>query len=176
VATVVYRSLSFRELPAILARSGLISGVLLLIIAGASAFAWLITSQDVPQGVAAWVLGWTDNKVVILLLVNLLLLVMGCFVEGASAIVILMPIFMPIAERAGIDLIHFGVVFTMNMEIGMVTPPVGLNLVVAKLITGLSLAQIARAALPSLAILLLALIVVTYVPALSLWLPRLLFP
>ena len=176
IGLFVYRTLAWRDLPGILTRSGLISGVLLLIIAGASAFAWLITSQDVPQGVAAWVLSFTDNQAVILLLINLLLLVMGCFVESASAIVILMPIFMPIAERTGIDLIHFGVVFTMNMEIGMVTPPVGLNLVVAKLITGLSLVQIARAALPSLGILLLALIVVTYVPALSLWLPRLLFP
>jgi C4-dicarboxylate transporter DctM subunit len=176
IAIFVYRTLSWRDLPSIFMRSGLVSGVLLLIIAGASTFAWLITSQDVPQAVASWVLSWTESKAVILLLINLLLLVMGCFVESASAIVILMPIFAPIAERTGIDLIHFGVVFTMNMEIGMVTPPVGLNLVVAKLITGLSLTQIARAALPSLAILLLALMVVTYVPALSLWLPRLLFP
>jgi C4-dicarboxylate transporter DctM subunit len=83
---------------------------------------------------------------------------------------------MPIAQKTGIDLVHLGVVFTMNMEIGMVTPPVGLNLVVAKLITGMSLFAIARAALPSLAILLLGLMIITYVPWISLALPRLLFP
>jgi C4-dicarboxylate transporter DctM subunit len=159
-----------------LARSGLLSGVLLLIIAGASAFSWLITSQDVPQNVTLWVLGATDNKAVVLLLLNGLLLVMGCFIESASAIVILMPIIMPIAQRLHIDLVHFGVLFTMNMEVGMVTPPVGLNLVVAKMITGMSLAEIVRAALPTLAILLLGLLIVTYWPALSLALPHLLFP
>jgi C4-dicarboxylate transporter DctM subunit len=176
LALVVYRSLTWRELPALLARSGLLSGVLLLIIAGASAFSWLITSQDVPQNVTVWVLGATDNKAVVLLLLNGLLLVMGCFIESASAIVILMPIIMPIAQRLHIDLVHFGVLFTMNMEVGMVTPPVGLNLVVAKMITGMSLAEIVRAALPTLAILLLGLLIVTYWPGLSLALPHLLFP
>lgn len=176
LALFVYRSLTLRDLPRLLARTGLISGVLLLIIAGASAFSWLITSQDVPQSVSAWVLGWSDNKILILLLLNMLLLVMGCFIESASAIVILMPIIMPIAQKLDINLIHFGVVFTMNMEVGMVTPPVGLNLIVAKMITGMSLLEIVRASLPALAILLLGLLIVTYVPAISLAFPRLFFP
>lgn len=176
LALFVYRSLTLRDLPRLLARTGLISGVLLLIIAGASAFAWLITSQDVPQSVTAWVLGWSSNKILILLLLNVLLLVMGCFIESASAIVILMPIIMPIAQKLDINLIHFGVVFTMNMEVGMVTPPVGLNLIVAKMITGMPLAEIVRASLPALAILLLGLLLVTYVPEISLAFPRLFFP
>jgi C4-dicarboxylate transporter DctM subunit len=176
LALLVYRSLSWRALGPILARTGLISGVLLLIIAGASAFAWLITSQDVPQNATKWVLGFTDNKEVFLLLINALLLVMGCFIESASAIVILMPIIMPIAQKLDINLVHFGVVFTMNMEIGMVTPPVGLNLIVAKMITGLSLSEIVRGSLPMLGVLLLGLMIVTYVPWFSLALPRLLFP
>lgn len=176
LALFVYRSLTWRDLPQLLARSGLLSGALLLIIAGASAFSWLITSQDVPQDVTRWLLGITDNKYVVLLLLNLLLLVMGCFIESASAIVIMMPIIMPIAQKLDINLIHFGVVFTMNMEVGMVTPPVGLNLIVAKMITGLSLGAIVRASLPTLAILMLGLLIVTYVPWFSLALPRLFFP
>ena len=176
LAILVYRSLSWRDMPRILARTALVSGVLLLIIAGASAFSWLITSQDVPQSVLNWVLAWTDNKILVLLLLNALLLVMGCFIESASAIVILMPIIVPIAHKLDINLIHFGVVFTMNMEVGMITPPVGLNLVVAKMITGLSISEIVRASLIPVAILLLGLLIVTYVPALSLALPNLLFP
>jgi C4-dicarboxylate transporter, DctM subunit len=176
LAILVYRSLSWREMPRILARTALVSGVLLLIIAGASAFSWLITSQDVPQSVLNWVLAWTDNKILVLLLLNALLLVMGCFIESASAIVILMPIIVPLAHKLDINLIHFGVVFTMNMEVGMITPPVGLNLVVAKMITGLSISEIVRASLIPVAILLLGLLIVTYVPALSLALPNLLFP
>ena len=176
LAVFVYRSLSWSALGPLLARTGLISGVLLLIIAGASAFSWLITSQDVPQTMTKWVLGFTDNREIVLLLINALLLVMGCFIESASAIVILMPIIMPIAQKLDINLVHFGVVFTMNMEIGMVTPPVGLNLIVAKMITGLPLSEIVRGSLPMLAILLLGLMIVTYVPWFSLALPRLLFP
>jgi C4-dicarboxylate transporter DctM subunit len=176
LAIFIYRSLSLRELPRLFARTALLSGVLLLIIAGASAFSWLITSQDVPQSVLKWVLAWTDNKILVLLLLNAMLLVMGCFIESASAIVILMPIIVPIAHKLDINLIHFGVVFTMNMEVGMVTPPVGLNLVVAKMVTGLSIAEIVRASLIPVAILLLGLLIVTYVPAISLALPKLLFP
>ncbi len=175
LAVAVYRSLSWRDLPALFARSGLLSGVLLLIIAGASAFSWLVTSQNVPQDVTAHVLSWTDNKYAVLLLLNVVLLVMGCIIESASAIVILMPIIMPIAQRLGINLIHFGVVFTMNMEVGMVTPPVGLNLIVAKMITGLPLSRIVRASLPTVAILIVGLLIATYVPELSLALPQLLF-
>ncbi|MBN9049589.1 MAG: TRAP transporter large permease subunit [Rhizobiales bacterium] len=176
LALFVYRSLTWGDLPKLLARSGLLSGALLLIIAGASAFSWLITSQDVPQDVTRWLLGITDNKYVVLLLLNLLLLVMGCFIESASAIVIMMPIIMPIAHKLDINLVHFGVVFTMNMEVGMVTPPVGLNLIVAKMITGMSLGAIVRASLPTLGILMLGLLIVTYVPWFSLALPRLFFP
>jgi C4-dicarboxylate transporter DctM subunit len=176
LALFVYRSLTWRDFPQLLARSGLLSGALLLIIAGASAFSWLITSQDVPQDVTRWLLGVTDDKYIVLLLLNLLLLVMGCFIESASAIVILMPIIMPIAQKLDINLIHFGVVFTMNMEVGMVTPPVGLNLIVAKMITGMSLGAIARASLPTLGILMVGLLIVTYVPWFSLALPRLFFP
>jgi C4-dicarboxylate transporter DctM subunit len=175
VAVLVYRSLELRELPRLFARSGLLSGILLLVIAGASAFAWLVTSQNVPQTLATAILGWTDSPWLVLLIFNALLIVTGCFLESASAIVILMPIMMPIAQKTGLDLTHLGVVFTMNMEMGMVTPPVGLNLVVAKLITGLPLSTIARACLPFLGILLLGLLIVSYLPGLSLALPQLLF-
>jgi C4-dicarboxylate transporter, DctM subunit len=175
VAMLVYRTIALAELPRLLARSGLASGTLLLIVAGASCFSWLIASQDIPQSVASALLAVADEKWSVLLVVNIVLLIAGCFVESASAIVILMPLFMPVAQRVGIDPIHLGVITVLNMEIGMVTPPVGLNLMVAKSMTGLPLPAIVRAALPSTLVLLLGLLLVTYVPPISLVLPRLLY-
>jgi C4-dicarboxylate transporter DctM subunit len=175
VAMGVYRTISFADLPRLLARTGLVSGMLLLIVAGASCFSWLIASQGIPQAVAEALLGVADEKWSVLLVINVVLLIAGCFVESASAIVILMPLFMPVAQRVGIDPIHLGVVTVLNMEIGMVTPPVGLNLMVAKSMTNLPLLEIVRAALPSMLVLLLGLVLVTYVPAISLVLPRLLY-
>jgi C4-dicarboxylate transporter DctM subunit len=175
VAMGVYRTISLADLPRLLARTGLVSGMLLLIVAGASCFSWLIASQGIPQAVAETLLAVADEKWSVLLVINVVLLIAGCFVESASAIVILMPLFMPVAQRVGIDPIHLGVVTVLNMEIGMVTPPVGLNLMVAKSMTNLPLPRIVQAALPSMLVLLLGLVLVTYVPAISLVLPRLLY-
>jgi C4-dicarboxylate transporter DctM subunit len=175
VAMFVYRTVTFADVPKLLARTGLISGTLLLIVAGASCFSWLIASQGIPQTVAEALLSVADDKWTVLLAINVILLIAGCFVESASAIVILMPLFMPVAQRVGIDPIHLGVVTVLNMEIGMVTPPVGLNLMVAKSMTNLPLLDIVRAALPTMMVLLLGLLIVTYVPGISLVLPRLLY-
>jgi C4-dicarboxylate transporter DctM subunit len=128
----------------------------------------VLTSERIPGQVADGLLGLELNKWAFLLVVNLLLLVVGCFMETSSAILILAPILLPIAVELGVDPIHLGIIMIMNLEIGMITPPLGLNLFVASGLTGMSVLQVARAALPSALVLLFALFVVTYVPAFAL--------
>jgi len=175
IALAIYRTIRLDQIPQIMVRTGLVSGALLLIVAGASCFSWLIASQGLPQAVAGAVLSVADDKWLVLLAINVILLIAGCFLKSASAIVILMPIFLPVAQRVGIDPVHLGVITVLNMEIGMVTPPVGLNLMVAKAMTNLPLLEIVRAALPSMLVLLLGLMVVTFVPEVNLILPKLLY-
>jgi C4-dicarboxylate transporter DctM subunit len=126
----------------------------------------VIAEQIVAMGMSDWVF---------LIVVNLLLLVAGAFMEPTGIILILAPILFPIALRLGIDPVHLGIIMVVNLEIGMVTPPVGLNLFVTAGITGMSIGQVVRAALPWLSVLLLFLVIVTYVPQLALWLPNRLF-
>ncbi len=167
-----YRSLKLSDLPGILFRTGLVSGALMILIAGATAFAWFITSEQIPQTLSRAVLGLTDDPLVFLLILNVILLIMGCFVEGASAIVILAPLILPVIAQLGINPVHLGVIFVMNMELGMITPPVGMNLMVARMMTNERLGFIIRSVIPTGLVILAALLLVTYVPALSLALPN----
>lgn len=176
VGVAVYRQISLTEFLNILRNSGLISATLLLITAGASAFSWYLASNNIPSMLAEQVLLIDDSAVGLLLLFNLILLVAGCFLDGASAVIILSPLMEPIARSVGVDPVHFGIVTLINVEIGMLTPPVGLNLFVACQITGLSIVQVARSVLPSLGVLMIGLLVITYFPPLSLALPNLLYP
>lgn len=133
------------------------------------------TAERIPQAIAEQILSMGMKPWQFLLVVNLMLLVAGNFMEPTGIILILAPILFPIALQLGIDPVQPGVIVTVNMEIGMVTPPVGLNLFVTSGITGMSVMQVVRAALPWLSVLLVFLVIVTYVPELSLWLPNLLF-
>jgi C4-dicarboxylate transporter, DctM subunit len=174
VGYFVYGQIRLRDLGPILRNTGLTTAALLLVIAGASAFSWLLASQEVPQKLAATMLSLSHERWVVLLLFNVILLIAGCFLESASAVVIFMPLMLPIAQQVGIDPIHLGVIFVVNMEIGMVTPPVGLNLMVAKMITNQSFSAVTRSVLPFMVVMLVGLVLVTYVPALSTLLPSLL--
>jgi C4-dicarboxylate transporter DctM subunit len=174
VGYFVYGQIRLRDLGPILRNTGLTTAVLLLVIAGASAFSWLLASQQVPQDLAAAMLSLSHDRWVVLLIFNIILLIAGCFVESASAVVIFMPLMLPIAQQVGIDPIHLGAIFVVNMEIGMVTPPVGLNLMVAKMITNQSFSAVTRSVLPFMVIMLAGLLLITYVPALSTLLPSLL--
>lgn len=175
IAIAVHRTLAWREVPELLYRSGRISAALLILIAGATAFSWLITNSQIPQTLSQALFSTVESRWGILLVFNFILLVMGCFLEGASAIVILSPLIMPIMQAVGVDPIHLGVIFVLNMEIGMVTPPVGMNLMVTKLLTGSSLPEIVRSVVPFMLIMLVGLIIITYVPSISMSLPQLLF-
>lgn len=168
LAVFVYRELSIKDLGSVLLTSTRTSAMVMFIIANGILFSFVLTSERIPGQITELLLGYDLNVFTFLLLVNLLLLVAGCFMETSSAILILAPILLPIALELGVDPIHLGVIMVMNLEIGMVTPPLGLNLFVASGISKLSVLQVARAALPSAAVLLAALALVTYVPPISL--------
>lgn len=175
IGAVVYRSIGLRDTLEILRNTGLLSGPLLLITAGASAFSWLLASTGAPSQLAAQVLGSTDSPILIMLLFNLILLVAGCFLDSASAIIILGPLMQPIAQQVGVDPVHFGIIMLVNLSVGMLTPPVGLNLFVAMGVAKMTLFEVFRAALPTIILMLIALLVVTYVPFISLALPNLMY-
>ncbi|MCE7027141.1 TRAP transporter large permease [Jiella avicenniae] len=175
VGMLVYRSIDLPALGRVLKESGLVSATLLLIAAGASALSWLLASQGIVGDVAAQVLGTTDNPALILLLFNLVLIVAGCFLDGTSAVIILAPLMLKIISSVGIDPVHFGIVTLVNVELGMMTPPVGLNLFVACAITRKPIHFVALAVLPSTLIVLLGLLVITYVPWISMVLPDALY-
>jgi len=174
-ACFIYRDLPFRKVPATLLKAANTSAMLMFIISSAILFTFLLTYEQIPQALSQWVTDRQLDPWMFLIAVNLVLLVAGQFMEPSSIILILAPLFLPIAKSLGIDPIHLGIIMTVNMEIGMITPPVGLNLYVASHISRMGLTAVSRAALPWVGVLLAYLVLVTYVPAISLWLPNLLY-
>ena len=145
--------------------------MLMFIIVNALLFAHVLTSERIPQAITDWMIGAGFNWFTFLIAVNLLLLLGGQFMEPSGLLLIVAPVVFPIAMELGVDPVHLGIIMVVNMEIGMITPPIGLNLFVTSGITGMSLVQVVRAALPFVAVLFCFLILVTYVPGLSTWLP-----
>ena len=168
VSVFVYKELDLKALGSVLLSSSRTSAMIMFIIANGILFTFVLTSERIPGEITELLLSYDLDKWTFLLLVNVILLVAGCFMETSSAILIIAPILLPIALELGVDPIHLGVIIVMNLEIGMITPPLGLNLFVASGMSGLSVLQVARAALPSALVLLAALFLVTYVPAISL--------
>lgn len=175
VAVVVYRDIGLKQLPEVFLEAGKTTVMLMFIIANALLFAHVLTTERIPQTITEHIVAAGMAPWMFLLVVNVILLIAGNFMEPTGIILILAPIFFPIATRLGIDPIHLGIIMVVNMEIGMITPPVGLNLFVTAGITGMNLVQVTKAALPWLSILLVFLLIVTYVPQISLVLPRLMF-
>ena len=175
IAVFVYRDLKIADVPKVLLESGKVSVMLMFIVANALLFAHVLTTERIPQAIAEQIISMGMEPWQFLLIVNLLLLIAGMFMEPTGIILILAPILFPIAMRLGIDPVHLGIIMVVNLEIGMVTPPVGLNLFVTAGITGMSILQVAKAALPWMMVLVVFLGIITYVPWLSLVLPNLLF-
>jgi C4-dicarboxylate transporter DctM subunit len=175
VAVFVYRDIGWSDVPKVLVDAGRVTVMLMFIIANALLFAYVLTTERIPQTIAEQIVSWGMTPWQFLAVVNILLLIAGNFMEPTGIILILAPILFPIATRLGVDPVHLGIIMVVNMEIGMVTPPVGLNLFVTSGITGMSVMEVVRAALPWLSVLLVFLVIVTYVPSLSLWLPNRLF-
>ena len=173
IGIFVYRDITIRDLPNILAGSAKTSGTILVLVIMATAFGRLITLARIPSELAATITSLSDNPIVILLLINLLLLVIGMFMETISSIIIMTPILLPVAIAMGVDPIVFGVILTVNLAIGFCTPPLGVNLFVASSISKVSIEQLSRAIAPFFIGMLLLLMLITYVPAISLALPSL---
>jgi C4-dicarboxylate transporter DctM subunit len=172
IAVFVYRDVRLREIPKVVADAAKTTAMLMFIIGNAYLFAFVLTTEQVPQAMSQWITELGLPPWAFLIVLNVLLLVAGSFMEATSVVLIFAPIMFPIATALGIDPLHLGIIMTVNMEIGMITPPVGLNLFVASGVSQLPLTKVVRAALPWLVVLLAALIVVTYVPWVSLVLPR----
>lgn len=175
VGMVIYRTIGWPDLFGTLRSSGLTSATLLLITAGASAFSWLLAITGTPTQLANEVLSLTDEPVQVMALFNVVMIIAGFFLDSASAIIVLSPLLEPIAGRVGVDSVHFGVITLVNFSVGMITPPVGLNLFVAMAISRMSLVEVFKACLPMILMMFIALIILTYVPMLSTWLPSLIY-
>jgi TRAP-type C4-dicarboxylate transport system permease large subunit len=173
---VWYRTLTFRMLVKISMETIETTAAVLFIVAAASIFAWVLTTTQVTEAIAQWVLSITDDKWVFLLLVNVFLLFVGCFMETIAAITILVPVLLPIAIKLGIDPVHFGLVMVLNLMMGLLTPPVGMVLFVLAKVSRLGFEETVKAVLPWMVPLFATLIIITFVPDLVLWLPRLLYP
>jgi len=170
-----YRTLNWRMLIKISMDTIETTAVVLFIVASASIFAWVLTTTQVTDAIAAWVLSISSEPWVFLLLANVFLLFVGCFMETIAAITILVPVFMPIIAKLGIDPVHFGLVMVLNLMIGLLTPPVGMVLFILQKVSGLSFEQTVKAVLPWIWPLLATLALITYVPQIVLWLPGILY-
>jgi C4-dicarboxylate transporter DctM subunit len=172
ISVFVYKDIGFKDVPRVLLSSANLSAMLLYIITNAVLFSFLMSHENIPQAMADWIIGKDLGVVGFLLLVNVILLLAGNVMEPSSIILIFAPILHPAAMRLGIDSVHLGILIDANMEVGLCHPPVGLNLYVASGISKLSISELTVAVLPWLATMVIFLVIVTYWPSLSLWLPR----
>ena len=172
VAVVVYKEMGMKDVPRVLLSSANMSAMLLYIITNAVLFSFLMTHENIPQEMADWMIGTGVGVIGFLIIANILLLMAGNFMEPSSIVLILAPILFPIAMKLGIDPVHFGIIMVVNMEVGMCHPPVGLNLYVASGITKMGITELTIAVWPWLLTMLVFLVIVTYWPTMSLWLPR----
>ncbi|MFC7062162.1 TRAP transporter large permease [Halobacillus seohaensis] len=166
----LYRELKIKDLPKLLADSSLTTATVLIIVGSATAFGRLLTIEQIPTQVANFLLSISENEIVIIMLITILLLLVGCFMDTLAAIIILTPILLPIAVNLGYDPIHFGIIMVVNLAIGFITPPLGVNLFVASGISGLSIEQLSKAIIPYFLAMIFSLLMVTFIPELSLWL------
>lgn len=174
VAVFIYRDIGLKQVPGVLLDASKVTIMLMFIIVNALLFAHVLTTERIPQMIAEQIIAWDMAAWQFLIVVNILLLIAGMFMEPTGIILILAPILFPIAMELGIDPVHLGIIMVVNLEIGLVTPPIGLNLFVTAGITKMTIGQVMRAASPWLILLLGFLGLVTYIPAISLWLPKLL--
>jgi C4-dicarboxylate transporter DctM subunit len=175
IAVFVYKDLKLRQVGKVLLDSAAMSAMLLYIITNAVLFSFLMTSENIPQAMAEWLTGQGLGVVAFLLVVNILLLLAGNVMEPSSIVLIMAPILFPVAMKLGIDPVHFGILIVVNMEVGMCHPPVGLNLYVASGITKMGITELTVAVWPWLLTMLVFLLVITYIPQISLWLPNLIY-
>ena len=174
ILSVFYRSLSVKSFRGVLVKTATTTGSIMLIVAAAGLFGWVIAREQGPQAVTEAMLQFTDNPIVFLLLINVVLLITGMILEPVAGLLITVPVLLPAAIEFGIDPLHLGIVMILNLVLGLLTPPVGLVLYVLSSVTGSSVQTVTRGTVPFLIPLLITLLIITFVPAFSLWLPGLL--
>jgi tripartite ATP-independent transporter DctM subunit len=173
LSMIVYRSLKVRDLPKILLETAKTTAIIMFLIAGSTIMSYVMTVAGIPQLISESILGITDNPIAILLIINLILLIIGTFMDMTPAILIFTPILLPITTGLGMDPIHFGIMITMNLCIGSITPPVGNCLFIGSKVGNVSIDSVIKPLLPFYFVIIIALLATTFVPELSLWIPRL---
>ena len=173
LAVLIYREVKFRELPKIILESAVTTSIVLLLVGASMGMSWAMANADIPYMIADALLAISENPLVILLIINLILLIVGIFMDMTPAVLIFTPIFLPIAMDLGIDPVHFGIMMTFNLAIGICTPPVGSALFIGCSVAKVSIDKIIKPLLPFYAALIMALLAVTFIPQLSLFLPNL---
>jgi len=169
----VYKEINFKSLPSILLESSCTTAVVMLLIGASMSMSWVMSYENIPQDISASLMSLSDNKIVILLIINLLLLFVGIFMDMTPAVLIFTPIFLPIVTKLGMDSVHFGIVMILNLCIGLCTPPVGSVLFVGVGVAKTSIEKVIKPLLPLFLAMIVALFLVTYFPSLALWLPSL---
>jgi tripartite ATP-independent transporter DctM subunit len=168
------RDLSLRALWDAIQSATIYSAIIMLIVASANLFGWILSTEQIPVRFTGWLLGITDSKIVVLLILNVFLLIAGCFMEILAIMLMTVPVFMPVVMQLGIDPVHFGVIMVLNLMVGLLSPPFGLSLYIAQDIAQIPYAAAVKAILPFIGVILVLLAVITYVPDFVLFLPRLL--
>jgi tripartite ATP-independent transporter DctM subunit len=171
LSMLVYRQVKVRELPDILIQTVITTSIVMLLIGTSMGMSWVMSFENIPQGVSEALLSISNNKIVVLILINLILLFVGIFMDMTPAVLIFTPIFLPVVTKLGVDPTHFGIIMVLNLCIGLCTPPVGSVLFVGCGVANISISRVVRPLLPLFIAMLVALLLVTYLPGLSLWLP-----
>lgn len=174
LSVVIYREIKIRELPAILLKAVETTAIVMLLIGTSRAMSWILSYENIPQNISALLIALTDSKVVILLIINIILLIVGTFMDMTPAVLIFTPIFLPVVVQLGMTPLHFGIMMILNLSIGLCTPPVGSVLFVGCSIGKTTITSMIKPLLPLYLAMIIALLLVTYIPAISLWLPGLL--
>jgi C4-dicarboxylate transporter, DctM subunit len=174
ISVAIYRSVSFGELYRALLNSARTTASIGMLLAGAMVFNYVVTVENIPQSLSALLLAWNLSPMGFLLLVNVILLILGCILEGTTILLVVVPVLIPTAEALDIDMVHFGLMVVVNIMLGLITPPYGLLLFIMTRIAEVPLRDIVRDTLPFLWAMIAVLVVITFFPSLVLWLPRLL--
>ncbi len=172
LSVVVYREVKIKDLPGILKQTVVTNAVVMFLIGTSMALSWVLTYVEIPQTISMALIALTNDKIIVLLIINVILLAVGTFMDATPAVLIFTPIFLPVVTKLGVDPLHFGIIMILNLCIGIITPPVGAVLFVGCAVADTKITYIFKWLLPFFAAMLLSLLLVTYVPALSIWLPN----
>lgn len=174
VGFFIYREISLKDLPSIMIGTAISTSIITILIGMANLFGWMLSAERIPQALANWMTSLTESTLMFLLLINILLLLIGMVMDGIAALIILVPIFMPVIANFGIDPVHFGVIMCFNLTLGLLTPPVGNGLYIASSLGEVKMEHLVRSILPFLFVAIITLFILTYLPQLVLWIPSLL--